>query len=464
MAFGSGKKQRIEELEAGNAALTQQVADLTAQIQAVDAEKATLQKWIEYLKGVEPVQLAAQVESYRAQVAAEQQKVTDAQRRLATVLEEVKQARAKIVETDEIALLQEIGIYQYRHPLDDAVAYKSQLATIKDKLKTMARDGNAVDATMALQFNNSAAQGAKVVKDLSKLMLRAYNSEADNIVRTLRPHTLDSAISRLTKARETIAKLGKMMDIRISQAYHTTRIKEIELTADYLVKVEEEKERLREERARQREEEKALREFQAEKTRLEKERSHYQTAYEKVLAKGDEAAAEQMAAKLEEIGAAIKGVEDREANIRAGYVYVISNFGSFGEHVVKIGMTRRLEPMDRVRELGDASVPFNFDVHALIFSEDAVGLESRLHKEFAERRVNLVNMRREYFYTTPADVRTALERVEGQHLLEFHEVPEAAAWRASGGAERITQLLAQDLVPADVDLTAAESPLVPVGS
>jgi hypothetical protein len=128
---------------------------------------------------------------------------------------------------------------------------------------------------------------------------------------------------------------------------------------------------------------------------------------------------------------------------------VISNFGSFGEHVVKIGMTRRLEPMDRVRELGDASVPFNFDVHALIFSEDAVGLEARLHKEFVERRVNLVNTRREYFYTTPSDVREALERIEGQHLLEFHEVPEAADWRASGGPERVALLLGEDSVPVE---------------
>lgn len=377
------------------------------------------------------------------------------------MLQYVEQARARIVETDEIAFLQEIGIYQYRHPLDDAVAYKSQLASLRDRLKTMVREKQAVLATTNWTVNSSLQQGQRMVSDFSKLMLRAYNSEADNIVRTLRPHALSSATARLYKARETIAKLGKTMDIRIADAYHRQRIYELELTADYLVKVEEEKERLREERARQREEEKALREFQAEKTRLEKERSHYQTAHEKVLAKGDEAAARQMAAKLEEIGAAIKGVEDREANIRAGYVYVVSNFGSFGEHVVKIGMTRRLEPMDRVRELGDASVPFNFDVHALIFSEDAVGLESCLHKEFAERRVNLVNLRREYFYTTPADVRMALERIEDQHLLEFREVPEAADWRASGGSERITQLLAQDLVaPIGADLLDAESPIV----
>jgi hypothetical protein len=272
-----------------------------------------------------------------------------------------------------------------------------------------------------------------MTSDLSKLMLRAYNSEADNIVRTLRPHTLASAISRLDKARATIAKLGTIVQLQITEVYHRWRVYELELTADYLTKVEEEKERLREERARQREEEKALREMEAERRRLEKEQAHYRAALEKLRAQGDLDGAAQMEAQIAAIEGAITGIENREANIRTGYVYIISNFGSFGEHMVKIGLTRRLEPMDRIRELGDASVPFNFDVHALVFSDDAVGLEYRLHQHFADRRVNMVNVRREYFYTYPHEVRAALEEIGGQQLLEFHEVPEAPEWRASGG-------------------------------
>ncbi|WP_406208845.1 GIY-YIG nuclease family protein [Kitasatospora sp. NBC_01560] len=114
----------------------------------------------------------------------------------------------------------------------------------------------------------------------------------------------------------------------------------------------------------------------------------------------------------------------RLANTRAGYVYVISNIGAFGPNIVKIGMTRRLEPMDRVRELGDASVPFRYDVHALFFSDDAVTLESELHKAFADRRVNFANQRREFFFATPSEVRALLaDRVGG--LLEFTEEPAA---------------------------------------
>src|SRR5690606_38239824 len=108
----------------------------------------------------------------------------------------------------------------------------------------------------------------------------------------------------------------------------------------------------------------------------------------------------ELEAKLREIDSGLAGLAERAANTRAGHVYVISNIGAFGERMVKIGMTRRLEPMDRVRELGDASVPFRYDVHALFFSEDAVGLEAALHRRFADRRVNMVNPRREFFYAT----------------------------------------------------------------
>lgn len=134
--------------------------------------------------------------------------------------------------------------------------------------------------------------------------------------------------------------------------------------------------------------------------------------------------------KITEIDVRIAENDYRTANIRAGYVYVISNVGSFGPGIVKIGLTRRLEPMDRVRELGDASVPFGFDVHALFFSDDAVGVEAELHRRFARTRVNRVNLRREYFYTTPAEVKAALIEIAG-NLLEFNEFAEAEQFHAS---------------------------------
>ena len=167
------------------------------------------------------------------------------------------------------------------------------------------------------------------------------------------------------------------------------------------MKKEEEREAARAERERLREERKVELELAAARERLEKERTHILTVIEKVHATG--ASDPELERKLADIDSAIALNDHRAANIRAGYVYVISNRGAFGEHVVKIGLTRRLEPLERIYELGDASVPFRFDVHALFFSEDAVSLENELHGTSLPRRVNWANNRKEFFFASPAD-------------------------------------------------------------
>ncbi|MGW4568759.1 DUF4041 domain-containing protein [Streptomyces sp. NPDC004561] len=339
--------------------------------------------------------------------------------------------QAQVVTTDETVMLQQVGIYAYRHQLEDAIAYRTRLDSLRGEIKDLARTDRAVLAAQDWTVNGSARAGRKMVRDFSKLMLRAYNAEADYAVRTMKPHRLASLVDRLYKSRETIAKLGATMNIRISDAYHDARVRELQLTADFLQKKEEEKEAQREIRAREREEAAAQRELDREREKLQKEQRHYQAALERLRERGDADAVAEMEAKLAEIEEALGSVEARAANIRAGYVYVISNVGAFGERMVKIGMTRRLEPLERVYELSGAAVPFRFDVHALIFSKDAVGLESQLHQEFAEHRVNRVNARKEFFRVTPAQVREALQTYAGQHLVEFTEEPQALEWRAS---------------------------------
>jgi hypothetical protein len=198
------------------------------------------------------------------------------------------------------------------------------------------------------------------------------------------------------------------------------------------MKVQAEKEEAREERERLREERKAEQELAAERERLDKERSHYANALQALMLSGDQEGIADLTSRLDEIDQAIAQNDYRAANIRAGYVYVISNPGAFGPNMVKIGLTRRLEPMDRVRELGDASVPFPFDVHALFFSEDAVSVETGLHQAFAARKVNRVNERREFFFATPSEVREVLMEQIG-NLLEFTDEPEATQFRQSQG-------------------------------
>ncbi len=354
---------------------------------------------------------------------------------IAKLQEERERLAREIVETREIIALQEVGVYGYSHRLEHALAYKEALAQLGDGIRKAIKAGTAVVGTTQWSINGSQKDGAKMVADFCKLMLRAYNNEVDNTVCDLKPFMLDAAIQRLEKVRQTIQKLGAAMRIEVTQSYHVLRIEELRLTADYLAKREEEREHEREARARLKEEEAARRELEREQARLEKERSHYEAVVAAMRAKGNETAAIEAEAKMSEIDSAIAGIENRTANTRAGYVYCISNVGSFGPGVVKIGLTRRLDPMDRVRELGDASVPFRFDVHALIFSEDAVGLETMLHQRFAEKRVNAVNEHREFFYATPGEVRAVLEAVRGS-LITFQEEPEALEWRQSEHVRR----------------------------
>jgi len=337
-----------------------------------------------------------------------------------------------VVDLDDQRVLQEVGIYRYHHPLEDAAQYRDALTELEDRIDNIIKIGKPVLAADLFTFDGSLAKGRKMVADLSKLMLRAYNAEADNCVRSLRAGNITTAKKRIEAAVAAIEKLGVIMDMRINPDYHTLRIQELELTADYQMKVQEERERAREERERLREQRRAEQELAAEKERLEKEKAHYLSAMETLRAKGDDAAADELAQRLDQINSAIEQNDYRIANIRAGYVYVISNVGAFGPNVVKIGMTRRLEPLDRVRELGDASVPFPYDVHALFFSDDAITLEAELHRAFADQRVNFVNARREFFFAQPAQVRDLLvEKVGG--LLEFAEQPEAVEYLQSRG-------------------------------
>jgi hypothetical protein len=338
----------------------------------------------------------------------------------------------QVIDLDDQRVLQDVGIYRYHHPLEDAAAYKDRLRALEREMDAVIKAGRAVLAADMFTFSGSLAKGRKMVTDLSKLMLRAYNAEADNCVRSLRAGNITTAKKRLDSAVAAIEKLGAIMDMRVNPDYHALRVQELELTADFQMKVQEERERAREERELLREQRRAEQELAAERERLEKEKAHYQSALAALRAKGDDAAADELARRLAQIDEAIATNDYRSANIRAGYVYVISNVGAFGPNVVKIGMTRRLEPLDRVRELGDASVRFPYDVHALFFSDNAITLENELHKAFAERRVNFVNERREFFFATPSEVRQILQEKAGG-LLEFTEQPEAAQYLQSKG-------------------------------
>ena len=334
------------------------------------------------------------------------------------------------VELDDAKVLQDVGIYRYHHPLESAVAYQEELRRLEREVADLILSGRAIVRSELFTLNNSLAQGRRMTDDLAKLMLRAYNAEADNSIRTLRAGNVVTAKRRMSASRTAIAKLGRLMEMHISDEFHELRVREIELTADWLIKKQQEREAEREERARLREEKRVERELAEERARLDKERLHLINTLAALQQSGsvDQALIDRLAV----IDEAIVQNDYRAANIRAGYVYVISNQGAFGKNVVKIGLTRRLEPRERIYELGGASVPFRFDTHALFFSEDAVTLEADLHRHFAERAVNRANFRKEFFFATPAEVREVLLSKVG-NILEFNEDVEATEYRQSVG-------------------------------
>ncbi|MDX8148684.1 DUF4041 domain-containing protein [Lentzea sp. BCCO 10_0061] len=430
-----------------------EVTVLREQLAAAQGTIAELRGWVGHLRGAETPSLEGELRQLRAAVdhkKNEYMTLGTSQRQLQA---EVDTWRSQLVETRDLALLQEVGVYEYAHPLDDAVAYKDALADLKLRIKESAK-GDAVSCHVDWAVNGSVKEGQKLGKDMAKLMLRAYNAEADNAVRSVKPHTRETVKKRLTTTKDTIGKLGVLMRITISPDYHRLRLLEIDLTSDHLVKVEAEKELAKAERDRLREEAKVMKEIERERARLAKERAHYLAAVVKLEANGDLVALTKAQEQLASVDAAIAGVEHRAANVRLGYVYVISNIGAFGPGVVKIGMTRRQEPMDRVRELGDASVPFRFDTHALIFSEDAVGLETALHQRLSHKRVNLVNHRREFFYATPAEVKDLVVELENSPVLQYDDVAEALEWRASeSNRQAAPGELAMSSVGADGDLS-----------
>lgn len=421
-----GARKRLREVESRN-------SELTAEQAALHDDIGQLRARIDQLRGMDAAAIEAEIEPSRAERDSLVGQLAQLTQQVSRAGQQLSDARQQLVETQEVVLLQEVGVYEYRHRLEDAVEYKDKLNSLRRQIKAAAnnRDRPAVQSDAMWTVNGSAAEGRKMARETTKLMLRAYNAEADTCVRTMRPHRLTSCIDRLTKSRTTIARLGATMKIQISDEYHRLRIAELELTADHLAKVDEEKERIRQQRARDRDEALALREIERERERLAKEDAHWAGVQARMEAAGDLDGLDKAETRRTEIAASLTKVEAHAANTRAGWVYVISNIGAFGQRMVKIGMTRRLDPNDRIRELGDASVPFRFDTHALIFSTDAVGLEGALHRELVHRRVNRVNLRREFFHATPAEVLHVLQRIGGHHLLEYTEESEAAEWRAS---------------------------------
>ncbi|MDO5575191.1 MAG: DUF4041 domain-containing protein [bacterium] len=351
---------------------------------------------------------------------------------------QIEERKKDLITFNDDILVQEFGLYQPRYSYSTSDEYKEQLLKIRSKQKSCIHANHAVDGDMYFKYNNNNTQGVKMVRDMQKLLLRAFNSECDETIHNVKYNNYDMSFKKICSSRDSIERYGKMLKIKVTDEYFNLKSEELTLTLEYQIKKQNEKEELKAARAEQREQAKLEREIEEQRKKIEKEHTHYDTAYQKLKLQLEACPdnAELLAKKAEyeeklsDIDKALNDIDYRQANLKAGYVYIISNIGAFGENVFKIGMTRRLDPQDRIDELGDASVPFNFDVHAMIFSNDAPALETALHHAFENRKLNMVNQRREFFNVTLDEIKSVVKN-NFDKTVEFIDVPDAEQYRIS---------------------------------
>ena len=326
--------------------------------------------------------------------------------------------------------------------ISPSVILKLHCMDIKDLRKAYRLNDKQIDSILQ---KYSARYTTKANQAIYKLMVIALRAELQNILYNLKYEKLDTSIGDVKKVTQKFLKVAAEGNQSIAGTL-TKFIGEIEylfinavkIEYNYYVKKEQARQEqlaIREQMRQEAQERKAL---EAERKKVEKEESKYNTEIEKLqnqLQSASSSELEQLNARILQLQAKLSEVVLKKeeisnlANGKAGNVYVISNLGSFGENVFKIGMTRRLNPQDRVDELGNASVPFKFDVHSFIFSDDAVGLESKLHEMLNQKRVNKVNMRKEFFNVTIDELEELVTEIEP--TAEFNRTMAAEEYRQS---------------------------------
>ncbi|MEL6550491.1 MAG: DUF4041 domain-containing protein [Pseudomonadota bacterium] len=334
--------------------------------------------------------------------------------------------RLQVAVYDETIAFAELGVYEPHFDFGDSADYKYKIEAVRQMQKAMVKQKTAVVCHTSWTVSDSASKGETMVNRAIRLTLRAFNNECEAAIANVRWNNAKALEKRLKNAKKQIDKANASLQIEITQDYLDLKLSELRLTHEYREKLKEEREKRAEQARLEREEKRLLREAQ--------EARKEEGKYEALLAKArEEAGASSSAAqedRIRELEQQLREAHDKTERAHAmaektksGFVYIITNIGSFGDDVVKIGLTRRLDPADRVRELGDASVPFLFDTHAMIYSEEAPALETALHSEFEDRRVNAANMRKEFFRVSLEEVEEAVMRLAPD--AEFHKDIEA---------------------------------------
>lgn len=346
---------------------------------------------------------------------------------------------AEVGALEHAAELRDVGLASPRYNFAEAIEYKARLDDLREQQAQSVKDGRAATCSSEWTISGSRSEGKKTTAKILKLMLRAFNGECDAMIAKVRYDNVAAFEDRIRKSWESINKLGSGFTCSITPAYLALKMQELRLTHEYQDKLQTEKEEQRALREQMREEERAQKEFEKAQREAEQEEQRYARALDKARQEAEHAVGakqQKLLDQVRDLEQKLREAEERKQRAismaqltRAGHVYILSNIGSFGEHVYKVGMTRRLDPQERVDELGDASVPFAFDVHAMISATDAPKLEKTLHDLLDVRRMNKINRRKEFFHVTLEEI----EHVVRQHHGEFRltRYAEAIEYRKS---------------------------------
>jgi hypothetical protein len=330
------------------------------------------------------------------------------------------------------------GLYKPHFTYQTPEEYKAKIELLRTQQRHVVRDGRAAECHIAWTVGNSQVEGRRMIRQNSQLMLRGFNGECEAAIANVSWNNAPKMEERIRKAFSAINKLGAVLHITITDLYLMLKVEELRLVQEFEQKRYELREEQRRIREQIREEERAQKEIDDAIIESTSDEEKYSAAIQRARDEATQA----MGAKLEKLTEQIgrfeaKLDEARKKKERAiaraqitksGFVYVISNVGSFGERVFKIGMTRRMEPMDRIYELSGAAVPFPYDLHAMLYSDDAPGLEHELHTLLKDRRLNRVNARREFFQDVALDEIEGFVRSKGLSA-QFLQLPEAREFR-----------------------------------
>lgn len=349
--------------------------------------------------------------------------------------------KSEIIELDDEILFQDFGLYKPQYDFADIDQYKDKLNEIKLQQKELIKQSRAAICKKNWKVEGSEQEGKKLSIENVKQIIRNFNIECDIVIDKVKFSNYENSKSRIFKAFEMQNKLNKTNSVELTWDYYLSKINELNLSFEYKQKKKEEKEELRRQRELKKEEDKVAQEIEEKRGEYEKEQAHYENAVRKLQEQIDiEQSEERKQILLErkseldnnliDIDKALQDLDYRAANQRAGYVYIISNIGAFGENVFKIGMTRRIDPEDRISELSGASVPFRFDIHAMIFSDDAPKLETALHNAFADKKLNLANSRKEFFRVSLGEIKNVIKN-NYDKAVEFKNLPDAEQFRIS---------------------------------